>query len=287
MTRSISFCLVLAIAAPLYAAPPPAMPDKDRSAVSARPVAVSLNQNLEASVDVGRVPADPASGLIDAIIVASMDNKRKILTANATDRAKSAITPLTAALTGVDLSDLAEQTTRKALAATSWFKPSAVAIVPGPIAKNREALFSANPSAQTGIVSYRYQMSPDFTQLRVIASLNVTKAGAVPPIYAQQVVSLIELRQRSYDHAENVARWSSNDGALAKAALAAAFARLETVLPTVLELSPAKFAAVTNKAKTGSAFAAGFYGPQLMQDEKGVVIWSKGNGFIAAQPAAD
>jgi len=287
MKRSISFCLALAIAAPLYAAPPPAMPDKDRSAVSARPVAVSLNQNLEASVDVGRVPADPASGLIDAIIVASMDNKRKILTANATDRAKSAITPLTAALTGVDLSDLAEQTTRKALAATSWFKPSAVAIVPGPIAKNREALFSANPSAQTGIVSYRYQMSPDFTQLRVIASLNVTKAGAVPPIYAQQVVSLIELRQRSYDHAENVARWSSNDGALAKAALAAAFARLETVLPTVLELSPAKFAAVTNKAKTGSAFAAGFYGPQLMRDEKGVVIWSNGNGFIAAQPAAD
>jgi hypothetical protein len=54
-----------------------------------------------------------------------------------------------------------------------------------------------------------------------------------------------------------------------------------------LELSPAKFAAVTNKAKTASAFAAGFYGPQLMQDEKGVVIWSKGNGFIAAQPAAD
>ena len=287
MKPSILLCLVLAAAGPLQAAPPPAMAEKERRAVTSRPVAISLYQGLEPSVDVGRVVADSGGGLIGTIIIASMDDKRKILTANATERAKAAIAPLTAALTGTDFSNLAEKTTRTALAASGWFKPSIVAIVPSPGVASKDALFAAHPSGQVGIVTYRYQMSPDFTQLRVIANINLARSPGLSPIYAQQIVSLVELQHRSYDHGENVARWSSNDGAVAKTAIASAFARLEAVMPAVMELNPTNFAAATDKAKVGSAFAAGFYGPQFMRDEKGVVIWSKGNGFIAAQAATD
>ncbi len=197
-------------------------------------------------------------GIIGAIIIASMDNKREILTSNASKQAATAIAPLTAAFHGMDYTSLAEETTRKALAASDWFKASAVAVVPGPGAATREALFAAHPSQQVGIVTYSYQMSPDFTQLRVIANINVARLKGLSPIYGQQIVSLVELKLRSYDHAENVERWSRNDGAVAKAAIAAAYSRLETVIPAVLNLTPARFTAVTDKTKVGSAFAAGF-----------------------------
>jgi hypothetical protein len=173
------------------------------------------------------------------------------------------------------------------LAATDWFKASAVAIIPSPDAPTQEALFAANPSEQVGIISYRYQMSPDFTQLRVIADISVARSKGLSPIYRQQIVSLVELKNRSYDHGQNVSRWSSNDAAVAKQAIAAAFARLEVVIPTVLDLNPARFKAVTDKTKVAPAYAAGFYGPQLLRDEIGVVFWSKGNGFVAAQAAND
>jgi hypothetical protein len=285
--RSIALLLAIAIAAPLHAGPPSAMAEADRAATG-RTVAVSLYPDITTSVDVGRVMADNGGGsILGAIIVASMDDKRKILTAHANDAASATVAPLAAALKGFDASELARDTTQKALAASDWFKASRVAVVPSAGAATWEALFTANPSDQVGIVTYRYQMSPDFTHLRVIANINVARQKGRDSIYAQQIVGLVELKHRSYDRGENVARWSSNDGALAKQAIAAAFARLETVIPAVLDLTPARFNAATDKTKVGSAFAAGFYGPQLMSDEKGVVIWSKGNGFIAAQTAND
>jgi hypothetical protein len=285
--RSIALYLALFAATPLQAAPPPAMAEADRS-VAGRTVAVSLYPNITTSVDVGRVMADNGGGsLLGAIIVASMDNKRSILTDHAENEANSLIGPLAAAMKGFDASDLALNATQKALAASNWFRASTVTVVPGPGAATWEALFTANPSDQVGIVTYRYQMSPDFTHLRVIANINVSRQKGRDTIYEQQIVGLVELNHRSYDRQENVARWSSNDGALAKQAIAAAFERMETVIPAVLALTPARFSAATDKNKVGSAFAAGFYGPQLMRDDKGVVIWSKGNGFIAAQPAND
>ena len=287
MKRPIALIFALSTAAALQARPLPAMTDTERRAVAMRPVAVSLNPNIETSVDVGRVVADTGGGLIGAIIIASMDDKREILTNHAADEANSVIDPLAAVMKGFDASDLARETTRRALAASDGFQTSAVEIIPSAGLPSRDAFFSAMPSDQVGIVTYRYQMSPDFTHLRVIANISVTRRKGLDPIYAQQIVSLVELNHRSYDRRENVARWSSNDGALAKQAIGAAFARLETVIPAVLALTPARFSAVTNRNKVGSAFAAGFYGPQFMRDANGVVIWSKGNGFIAAQAAGD
>lgn len=281
--------LLLAIAWPTVAqaAPPPVLAPADRKAVTNRPVAVSVPQpRLGTSVDIGRVAVDGnGGGLIGLLVISAMDDKRDVMTAHAIGDALTIVGPLADALRPIDTADLALQATRKAMARTAGFDASAIAIVPGPDAPTAAALAARHHSAQAGLVTYRYQMSPDFTQLQVIAEISVV--GFSGPLYAQRVVSLVELRQRSYAHQENIDRWLRDDARVAKQALAAAFARFEQVIPTVVGLDPAGYSAKTDSRRAAPAFAAGFYGPTLMRDDLGVVIWSKRIGFIAVQPASD
>ena len=280
--------LLLAIAWPAVAhATPPVFAAADRKAATNRPVAVSVPQpRLGTSVEIGRVAVDGyGGGLVGLLVISAMDDKREVMTAHATGDALTIVGPLADALAPIDIADLALQATRKAMARTAGFDASAIALVPALDKPTYAALAAKHHSSQVGTVTYRTQMSPDFTQLQVIADISVT--GLAGPFYAQRIVSLVELRQRSYAHQENVDRWLDNDGRVAKQALAAAFARFEQVIPTVVGLEPAGYSAKTDSHRTAPAFAAGFYGPTLMRDDLGVVIWSKRVGFIAVQPASD
>lgn len=287
--RTIALALCLAVASAAQAGPPTAMSSADRAAATRRPVAVSVSPQIGISVDVGRVMSDTAygGGLIGAIMLSSMDDKRETMTANASAAAQATIAPLLAAMKDQDFTGLALQTSRNALARVDGFDPAAISLVPGPDASTTQALVAAFPSGQVGLLSFRTQMSPDFTHLQLVADIAIARTNGMVPVYAQRVVSVVELKQRSYDHKENVARWSHDDARLAREAITAAYHRLEKIIPVVFNLDPARYAVVTSKTKTGSAFAAGFYGPLLLRDDLGPVIWSKGNGFIAFQPAGD
>lgn len=289
MKQILALCLALTLAAPAHARPPTVMSQADRAAATRRPAAVSVSSQIGTSVDVGRVMSDTAygGGLIGAVMLSSMDDKRETMTANASAAAQATIAPLLAALKNQDFAGLALETSRNALAGVGGFDASAVALVPGPDVPTTPALIAAHPSGQFGNLSFRLQMSPDFTHLQLIADIAVARSKGMVPIYAQRVVSVVELKKRSYDHTENVAHWSRDDARLARDAIAAAFRRLETIIPVVVNLDPARYAMVTDKSKTGSAFAAGFHGPLLLRDDIGPVIWSKGNGFIAIQTAGD
>lgn len=285
--------LALSLAALLsnagLAAPPAVFSPSDRAAATGRPVAVSVAPQIGTSVVVGRVVSDTiyGGGLLGAILLSSMDDKRERMAATAGGKAQSTIAPLLAALKDDDFSDLALKAGRNALATVGGIDPAAVMLVPSPSAPTVQAHAAVHPSGQLVLLSFRTQMAPDFTHLQVIADIAVVRSKTMEPLYGQRIVSIVELKQRSYDHQINVARWAADDARAARAAIAVAYRRLETVIPAVVNLDAAKYAVVTSKAKTGLAFGAGFYGPLLLRDEVGPVIWSKGNGFIAIQPAAD
>ena len=283
--------LLMALACPAIspAAPPQVLSATDRTAATDRPVAVFVPQpRLGTSIEVGRVAVDGyGGGLIGMIVISAMDDKRQVMAAHASGEADSIVAPLAEALASTDVADMALQATRKAIARTPGFDPSAVSLVPGPDGASDAALAARHRSTQVATATYRIQMSPDFTQLQVIADISVVTAPGLVPLYAQRVVSLVELRQRSYVHQENVDRWMRDDARVAKQALASAFARFEQIVPTVVGLDPASFALKTDSHKTGPSFAAGYYGPTVSRDDKGVVIWSKRIGFIAVQPASD
>ena len=289
MRHGLGLLLALACPAISTAAPPQVLSATDRTAATDRPVAVFVPQpRLGTSIEVGRVAVDGyGGGLIGMIVISAMDDKRQVMAAHASGEADSIVAPLAEALASTDVADMALQATRKAIARTPGFDPSAVSLVPGPDGASDAALAARHRSTQVATATYRIQMSPDFTQLQVIADISVVTAPGLVPLYAQRVVSLVELRQRSYVHQENVDRWMRDDARVAKQALASAFARFEQIVPTVVGLDPASFALKTDSHKTGPSFAAGYYGPTVLRDDKGVVIWSKRIGFIAVQPASD
>src|SRR5205085_5644273 len=108
---------------------------------------------------------------------------------------------------------------------------------------------------QSATVIYRYETSPDFTQIRVLADIRLnalrSSSGTSQPalMYRQTISSIVVLRQPSFEPSENVEKWSAEDGKLAKAALISAFARVEELIPFALGLKSADVKEITAKGR--------------------------------------
>jgi len=290
----LAFCLAAAVAPTAVRAAdvPNVLAQRDRTIAGGRVVQVIVPQwQITTTIDIGRVAGDADSGgggLLGAIVLSSMDDKRKALSRASFDRAEATIAPLRKALQGFDLDALALATSKAALAKPAWFQPSSVEL-----SKSRSLDVPTAESAQAAMITYRYETSPDFTQIRVIAEIELRLAGAKPggkpvrdPSYRQQVSSIVLLREPSFEPAENVAKWSAGDGKLAKAALTSAFGRLEQLIPFALDLSESDLKAFTSKGRE-KAFAAGYYGPLIERraDRPGeTLIWK--DGLVNVQPSA-
>ncbi len=163
--------------------------------------------------------------------------------------------------------------------------------------KERDRLESGFASAhsdarEVAVISWRYQMSADFTNLRVIADVATRRPQDPSRLYEQQVISVVKLRRPTFVAEENVAIWAANDGALARKALEMAFARAGEVLPAILALDAQGYANATDKKKSTPVTSAGFHGPELMRDAKGPVFYAKDGdqrlrAFVAVQTLAN
>lgn len=148
---------------------------------------------------------------------------------------------------------------------------------------------SANSAAgEIAVISWRYQVSANFTNMQVIADIAFSSPGAPARTFEQQFISVVKLRRPTFVPEENVAIWAANDGALAKQALEMAFARAGEVLPTVLSLDREGYKNATDRKKNKRATGANFSGPQLMRDDKGPVLYAKDGdqrlrAFVAVQ----
>lgn len=242
---------------------------------------------IDTSFDTGRVAAAQGGGLLDSLIIHSMDNKKQIIADSLMEKAERTMTPLRMALAGFNVDALAIASSEKALAAVPW-------IARGSTTLSKTSL-PAPTSPRVAQIRYSYDMSPDFSTLRVFAEINFLRespakggksSSKYAGFYAQSITSIVQLRKRSYEASENVTVWSAEDGKQAKAAFTHAFGQIEGLLPFALELSEADIKAYATKGRE-QGFAAGYNGPLIKRGRNAaddVLIWNKGLLYVHTLP---
>jgi hypothetical protein len=268
---------------------PQIIAEKDKVVSGGRAVRVVLAQTeIATTVDVGRVASSAnGGGLIGALIISAMDDKQTRMKRTLISKADMIAAPLRQGLAGFDIDALALTTTQSALAKSDWFQARAVVASKDGSPKERSAFLASAGTPQAATVEYSYVLSPDFSQIRVLADVSGARASGgkgQEVVFHHRVWSVVQLRQRSYDPKENATRWSIDDAKLARAALTAAFGRIEELIPRALSLRQADIDAFTAKGRE-KAFGADFYGPLIARDPtnpEALLLWS--DGLVQVQP---
>lgn len=148
---------------------------------------------------------------------------------------------------------------------------------------------AANSDArEIAVISWRYQLSADFTNMQVIADIEIRRPKSTIPTFQQQLISVVKLLRPTFVEEENVAIWAANDGALARQALERAFARAGEVLPAVIALDAAGYKDATDRKKHKRITGGNYSGPELLTDDTGSVFYAKDgdqrlSAFVAVQ----
>lgn len=234
---------------------------------------------IETSFDTGRVASPPSGGLIDSLIVQSMDNKKKIMANSLKEKAERTITPLRMALAGYDVDTLAIVSSEKALGVMPWVTRQSTTL--------SKTSLPVPTGARVAQIRYSYDLSPDFSALRLFAEINFMRdnatkrgkaGGKYSDFYAQSITNIVQLRKLSYEGSENVAAWSADDGKQAKAAFTQAFGQIEQLLPFALNLTAADIKKYSNKDHE-QGFGAGYNGALIKRggaNADDLLIWNKG-----------
>jgi hypothetical protein len=275
----------LMLAGPLSAAPKntaAAQTIAEAEKASATPYSLVLlfpQTMMETSFDTGRVASPPSGGLLDSLIVQSMDNKKKIMANTLKEKAERTVAPLRTALAGFDIDTMAIASTEKALAAVPWVARQSTTL--------SKTSLPAPTTPRVAKVRYSYDMSPDFSAIRLFAEIDFQREGAAKDgrgngkynsFYAQSITSIVQLRNRSYEGSENISAWSAEEGKQAKAAFAQAFGQIEQLLPFALGLSAADIKGYAVKDRE-QGFGAGYNGPLIKRggaSADDILIWNKG-----------
>ncbi len=294
-------CAVLLLAAISFNYPAvakktePATIEKHLVASEMQNAQIEIEQKeIEPSIDIGRVSVDMMGGGVVGLLISVGQQKRKRgkLADIAFQRAEGELVPLRTTLRNFNVNELAMESSKSAFDSIEWVNINSFTESAKSSKESRLAFAVSNDGRQLAFVSYRYQMSPDFTQIQVISEISFAykkqSRGKISLkfYYRQRILSIVELKERHYKAFKNVAVWNADDGKLAKSALTNAFQNIEKLIPYILELSPAQMEKLDSK-KNKKAFAAGYYG-SLVEDSslknKGSLIWSK--GLVFAQPAS-
>lgn len=293
--------------------------------------AILPQERIAASIELGRIlfPSH-GGGALGSLIIASTDRNPEKLAANAAAKADVQITPLVEALGAFDAGMLAHSATAAALDGSAWIGAGPPELFAGMPRENvrmpvdstvsmtfangsfgseandtpgamrwqdaadhaqRQFAAAHQGASELASVTWRYEMSPDFTFVRVIADIALRKPGAAAPSYGQQLISVVKLHRPGFVEEESVARWAAGDAALARTALTSAFVRAGEVLPHILALDAAGYASATD-LKRESVTSAGYHGPVLLRDDKGPVFYARDDdqrlaAFVAVQTIRD
>lgn len=257
---------------------PVTLSSKDRTSADLFEVRVFLPQTaIESTVDVGRVARPPSGGLLDTLIVYSLDDKKKILSKSLKDKAEHTILPIRGALSGFDVDALALTSSANALATIDWLRAGTPAL-------HKDMSYTGQPGENLAEISFRYDLSPDFSSIRVFADVRLARNNAV--VFKQTVTSIVQLKKRSFEHDENVVLWIEDDGKRAKDAIIESFRQMEQLIPVALNMTSADLNAFGNKNRE-QGFAAGYNGPIIKRgglSPDDILIWSNGLLFLHFLP---
>ncbi|HEX2816314.1 MAG TPA: hypothetical protein VHN39_07970 [Phenylobacterium sp.] len=235
-------------------------------------------EEIKSNINPSNIAVFTGGGLIGALIQVKVDSDRAV-------KAEAAIQPLRAALTGFDADVLARDTTAAALAKVAWFKTGAPAFGRDATLPGLSTALDAGPTGQVAFFTYAYDGSPDLSNLRVKVTISIAdkalKAGQKPEtrlyaknlIYMTSITSVVNLPNPSKDAASNAARWSADNGKLARKALAAGFGELGQLIPRALELKEADETVMLAKDKKNTV-AGGFNGKVQEDGPAGTLLYS-------------
>lgn len=240
--------LILCAALPAQAAPKPlkyVLQETARPVAGGRAVQVSVGQaELGSNINSTLGFAMVAGGAVGVLIEAGVGADRA-------KRAQLGITPIRRGLMDFDVDQLAIDSTKSALAAMPWLEGQEPAFSRDATLFGKSDFLTAASTSQVAYFTYVYDVAPDFSSVNVsvgIAIANKEPAGKGQPftrlldknlVYGQRVSSVVRLANPTTP-AENAQRWAANDSALAKKALALAFAEVSALVPRALTLTDAE-----------------------------------------------
>lgn len=295
--RTLSAILLIASAMPARAQMdemrPVAFSDADRAAAGDRTVRLSMTPTeIGTSYVLGEVADLHYANMTIGNYYYTWsftDGTREALSSNLHDQAEAMAAPVRLALQGFDVDALALEAARSGLSGVVGFRAGDLALSKEPPERDRKgALIVPKGEGQVAFLLCRYDLSHDFSQVRVTAFLEIIEGAPAKPrpgavrtgprtVLRQQMMSVIALESPSYEAKKNVARWSADHGALTRGALERGFHQLAELIARAVALKPADITAFSDK-KREQVFANGYNGPLVAADADGPgkTLWSTG-----------
>lgn len=263
------------------------LPDTVRAAGSAWEVYVDVEQaSIGTTIDIGRVmPNSGGGGLLGALIIEGRYDNRKPIAQDLQQRAEATVAPIRSSLADLDTDAMALESLRTAFSNASWLKVHSLSLAKEPLVQASKFPTTEVLSMPHALLAVRYEFSPDFTQIRVVAHLIVTQSskGVSHLIAHVPMISTVQLRNRAFEIEANANQWARDNAVLARTAVARAFAGLTRVLPRALALTAADVRTWSSK-DAPKAFAAGFNGTILEKTTADLILWQDALVVVATLP---
>ncbi len=237
---------------------------------------------IKSDINPSNIAAATGGGLLGGLIQAAVDADR-------TKKAEAAIAPIRDQLAGFNADELAVAATRAALTQSNWLQSAELSFSKDSSLTGKTGALDSLGSDAVLFVEYSYDMSPDFSSVRLVAKMQLANK-AVPKgkkpdarlspkflAFNQNATSIISLANPSKERTENAARWNANGAKLVKDAIAFGFKDFETLLPRGLALTAADVTAMNAKTNPKSV-NAGFGGRVVETAPDRTLLWA--DGFI-------
>lgn len=283
----LGLCLALAVCTEsiLLAAPSNIVSEQIRSATPREIQVVIAQAEIKSDINPSNIATYTGGGLIWAMVDAARNEAKA-------KKAEAAIEPVRLSLADFDVDGLALDTTKLALAGIDWLQGAPISSGKDSSLLGKSALVDKSSSMQVAFIEYSYDLSPDFSSIRVVAKLQFANRTPLSPkakpesrvqpknlAYAQQVTAIVSLRATGKEMADNATTWSADNGKAAKAALKLAFAQIQNLLPRSLALTSVDIKAMSGKDRPRGV-AGGFNGRIQESQPNRTLLWS--GGFIDA-----
>ncbi|MDB5433636.1 MAG: hypothetical protein JWP35_4752 [Caulobacter sp.] len=252
-----------------------------RTVEGGRTVQVLVAQaEIKSDINPSNVVVATGGGLLGALIDAKINS----------DRAKKAellIQPVRVALTGFDVDALAVNATKTGLTDAGWFGAQTSAFGRDNSVLGKCSVLDASAAPQVAFFEYAYDLSPDFSSVRVSVTMSFA-AKAIPAgkksearvapkfvIYSQTLVSVVSLPNPSKDAAGNAARWSADNGKLARQALEMGFAETGVLMPRAFAMTEDDLKVMSGRDRKNT-MAGGYMGRVQEESPSGTLLYTGG-----------
>lgn len=230
---------------------------------------------IKTTIVASNVAAAGGGGLLLALIDAGVNNSRA-------KSAEEVVKPLRDALADFDFDTQAMNATKETLAGIDWFALGNASFSKEISDKLALATLDASQAPQVAFVTYEYQATADFSAIEVLARVQivprVAAEGKSPKsrialgnaIYYQPHLVQIPLKGAGKVTEDNLARWTANNGSLARKALTDGIAQMQVMLAKGLQISPETSKALPKQPKH---YSSTYFGRVVEKTDAGTIIW--------------